>query len=112
MAWAYSHAACHHIALDKDPGVRPICICETAQRIVSKAILHVIRDDIQEITGSIQFCAGKTAGIEAALHTTRLRFSSEETEGVLLVDTKDSAGFALKTLAPCSTFLICMLGYQ
>ena len=49
--------ACRLIALDKDPGVRPISICETARRIVSKAILHVIRDDILEVTGSIQLCA-------------------------------------------------------
>ena len=71
-------------------GVRPIGICETAWRIVSKAILHVIRDGIQEVTSSIQLCAGQTAGIEAAIHATRLRFSSEETEGVLLVDASNA----------------------
>ena len=82
--------ACRLIALDKDPGVRPISICETARRIVSKAILHVIRDDIQEVTGFIQLCAGQRTGIEAVIHATRLRFSSEETEGVLLVDASNA----------------------
>ena len=85
-----SFTACCLIALDKDPGVRPIGICETARHIVSKAILHVIRDDIQEVTGSIQLCAGQTAGIESAIHATRLRFSSEETEGVLVVDASNA----------------------
>ena len=70
--------ACCLVALDKDPGVRPICI------------LHMIRDDIQEVIGSIQLCAGQTAGVEAAIHATRLRFSSEETEGVLLVDASNA----------------------
>ena len=82
--------ACCLIVLDKDPGVRPIGICKTAWCTVSKAILHVIRDDIQEVTGSIQLCAGQTAGIEAAIQATRLRFSSEETEGVLLVDASNA----------------------
>ena len=57
---------------------------------MSKAILHVIRDDIQQATGSIQLCAGQTAGIEAAIHATRLRFSSPDTEGVLLVDASNA----------------------
>ena len=53
---------CRLIALDKSPGVRPIGICETVRRIIAKAILKVIRSDILDAAGSIQLCAGQTAG--------------------------------------------------
>lgn len=56
------------IALDKNPGVRPIGIGDTARRIIAKAILFVTRHDIQEATGSIQLCVGLIAGVEAAVH--------------------------------------------
>ena len=82
--------ACRLIALDKNPGVRPIGICETVRCLISKAIPHVVRKDVQQVTGAIQLCAGQTAGIEAAILTTRLCFSSPATEGVLLVDASNT----------------------
>ena len=82
--------ACRLIALDKNPGVRPIGICETARRIISKAILHIIRGNIQQVAGSTQLCAGQIAGIEAAIHATRLTFSADTTEGALLVDASNA----------------------
>ena len=60
--------ACRLIALNKCPGVRPIGICETSRRIISKAILSAIKGDIQDAAGSLQLCAGQIAGIEAAIH--------------------------------------------
>ena len=78
--------ACRLIALDKCPGVRPIGICETARRIISKAVLQVTRADLQDAAGSLQLCAGQIAGIEAAVHTMKEAFAREETEAVLLVD--------------------------
>ena len=53
-----SFLSCRLIALDKCPGVRPIGVCEVARRIVAKAALSVIRDDLQEVAGSRQLCAG------------------------------------------------------
>ena len=50
--------ACRLVALDKNPGVRPIGVCEVAQRIISKAILFVIKGDIQDAAGSRQLCGG------------------------------------------------------
>ena len=44
--------ACRLIALDKNPGVRPIGRCEVSRRIISKTILYVIKDDIQDAAGS------------------------------------------------------------
>ena len=57
--------ACRLIALDKRPGVRHIGVCETARRIISKAVLHVARADLQDAAGSLQLCAGQMAGVGA-----------------------------------------------
>ena len=54
-----SFVACRLIVLDKNPGIRPIGIGETACRLIAKAILSVIRDDIQVAAGSLQLCAGQ-----------------------------------------------------
>ena len=78
--------ACRLVALDKRPGVRPIGICETARRIIAKAILAVTSEDIQEVAGSQQLHAGQPAGIEAAVHAMRESFQNDDTEAVLLVD--------------------------
>ena len=82
--------ACRLIALDKRPGVRPIGICEIARRIIAKAILFIIKGDIQEAAGSQQLCAGQIAGIEAAVHSMRSIFSNDSTEAVLLVDASNA----------------------
>lgn len=82
--------ACRLVALDKNPGVRPIGICETARRIIAKAILFVTGDDIKEAAGTVQLCAGQTAGIEAAVHAMKISFESEDTEAALLVDASNA----------------------
>lgn len=63
--------ASRFIALNKNPGVRPIGIGDTARRIIAKAILNIIRQDVQEAAGSVQLCAGQISGIEAAVHAVR-----------------------------------------
>ena len=78
------------IPLNKNPGVRPIGICETVRRIVGKAVLNVTKADIQSAVGPLQLCAGHDAGCEAAIHAMRKIFDDEETEGVLLVDAKNA----------------------
>ena len=82
--------ACRLIALDKNPGVRPIGVCETARRIIAKAVLTVISGDIQDAAGSIQLCAGQMTGTEAAVHAMNLAFNSEEANAVLLVDASNA----------------------
>ena len=78
--------ACHLVALDKNPGVRPIGICESVRRIIAKAVLSVLRGDIIEAAGSLQLSAGQVAGVEAAVHAVRQSFHADDTEGLLLVD--------------------------
>ena len=70
--------------------MRRIDICETARRIISKAILHAIKDDIQDATWSLQLSARQIAGFEASIHFMRESFHSESTEAVLLVNTSNA----------------------
>ena len=41
--------ACRLIALDKNPRVRPIGVCEAARRIVAKAVLWVVGQDVEHM---------------------------------------------------------------
>ena len=82
--------ACRLIALDKNPGVRPIGIGETPRRIIAKALLAVTRNDILETVGSSQLCAGQIAGAESAVQAVRECFQLEGTEAVLLVDASNA----------------------
>ena len=77
--------ACRLIPLNKNPGVRPIGVCETVRRIIAKAILSITRLDILEACGPLQLCVGHCAGVEAAIHTIRSSFNDESVQGVLLI---------------------------
>ena len=74
--------------------MRPIGIGETFCHIIAKAVLVVTRDDIQDVAGSIQHCAGMVAEVKLAVHAVRDCFQCEDTDVVLHVD----AGSAFKTL--------------
>ena len=75
--------ACRLIPLDKCPGVRPIGIGEVHRRIITKAILVLLK---QDIAGPLQVCASQESGCETAIYAMRQIFADEETEGALLVD--------------------------
>ena len=81
--------ACRLIPLDKRPGVHPIGVCEVSRRIISKAILNTISNDIQHTAGTLQLCAGQPAGIEAAIHA-MCQLYDDNTEAVLLVDASNA----------------------
>ena len=55
------------VALDKQPGVRPIGVGEVVRRIVGKAILAVTKTDVEDACGNLQKCSGIPSGIEAAV---------------------------------------------
>ena len=60
--------ACRLVPLDKNPGVRPIAIGELPRRIISKAVLSIIGQDIADATCPLQLCAGLVGGCEAAIY--------------------------------------------
>lgn len=82
----YTFLASRLIAIDKLPGVRLIGIGEVFRRIVGKAVLSVIKDDILEVTAIDQLCAGQPGGCKGAVHAVRSMFQSVECEAVLFAD--------------------------
>ena len=82
-----SFVSCRLIALDKCPGVCPIGMCEVVRRIVLKAALFVIHDDIQDATGSFQLCVGQ---LKLAAHAVLSHFLLDDTEGILLVNASNA----------------------
>ena len=85
-----SFTACRLIALDKNPGVRPIGVGEVVRRIIGKAVLGLLKEDVQRATGYIQLCAGQECGSEVAIHAMREVFSNDDNEGVLLADASNA----------------------
>ena len=82
--------ACRLIPLSKNPGVRPIGVCEVIRRILGKAIMSVVADDVRSAAGPLQLCCGQDAGCEAAVHAMRTVFEAEDTDAILLVDASNA----------------------
>ena len=83
--------ACRLVTLEKKPqGVRPIGIGEVLRRIVGKAVMQVLKQEIVTCTAPIQVCAGIPGGVEAAVHATRRIFEDHTTEAIILVDAENA----------------------
>ena len=78
--------ACRLILLDKCPGVCPIGIGDIPRRIIAKAILFSVGDDVISAAGPLQTCAGHAARSEAAIHAMWDMFYTANCEAALLVD--------------------------
>lgn len=60
---------------------------EVVCRIIAKV---VIGSDIQHAAGPLQLCAGQPSGVEAAIHLMRTLFTSDDAQGMLLVDASNA----------------------
>ena len=78
--------ACRLIPLDKKPDVRSIGIGDVPRRILAKAILYIIGNDIQLAAGALQTCARQDVGVEPAIHAMKNLFEKEDTKAVLHID--------------------------
>ena len=85
-----SYNSCRLIALDKNPGVRPIGIGEVLRQIIGRTILKCIQLDLKLLGGNVQLCLGQKCGIEHAIHSLREAFNSDESEAVLQNDAKNA----------------------
>ena len=61
-------------------------IGDVSRRIVAKAILFSVGEDVMAAAGPLQTCAGHAAGSEAAIHAMRDLFLTADCEAALLVD--------------------------
>ena len=77
------------IALDKNPGIRPIGVGEVLRRLLGKAMAGI---DVEELCGADQRCSGLKGGIEGAIHSVGSIFESKSHDGygVLMVDAKNA----------------------
>ena len=76
------------IPLNKNPGLRPIGVSENLGRIIGKLVVSAVKADVILLVGSLQVCAGHEAGCEAAVHAMDLIYKDQNTDVVLLIDTK------------------------
>ena len=99
--------ACRLIALNKMPGVRPIGIGEVSRRIVNKAIISIIYDEIKQVAGTTQLCAGLEAGCEIGIHSMRALFEESTTEGALFVDASNAFNLLNRQTALLNIHSLC-----
>ena len=79
------------IPLDKGEGaVRPVGVGEVLRRIIGKCVMNIVKKDFVEASGSLQLCAGRKSGSEAAIHVMHTIFEADESDGVLLIDASNA----------------------
>ena len=80
-------------------GVRPIGIGEIFRRIIGKAINKVLKQDALKATGTMNMCAGQSAGIEAIIHYMVDIFGDDQVEGLLMIDADNAFNRLNRTVA-------------
>ena len=81
------------VAVDKQPGVRPVGIGESWRRMMGKIVIHLTSGEAARSCKENQLCAGLSAGIEGGIHSAvdLLKEHYEEEEwGFLLVDASNA----------------------
>ena len=67
-----------------------IGIGEVTRQIVEKCISWVLHKDIEQAVGPLQAATGLQGGAEAAIHSMKLIFEQDSTDGVILVDASNA----------------------
>ena len=60
--------ACHLVALDKRPGVRPVGIGVALRRALDKLVMRAAGDQAKTACGNLQLCTGLKVVIEGDSH--------------------------------------------
>ena len=82
--------ACRLVALDKDPGTRPVGIGEVYRRLMAKCVLKIVGDRATHACGNLNLCAGLKAGIEGAVHAVRGAYDRAAEDAVAVTGDNDS----------------------
>ena len=99
--------ACRLVPLNKNPGVRPIGVCEVLRRIVGKAIMRTVGPDVLRAAGPLQLCAGQDAGCEAVIHAMQTVFHDAKTDAVILVDASNAFNNMNRRVALLNILVLC-----
>ena len=81
------------IALDKQPGIRPVGVGETWRPMMAKCLLKVAGKEAKTACGTTQLAGGLEAGIEGAIHAMCILWEDhkkEEDWGFLLIDARNT----------------------
>ena len=62
---------------------------------------------VQRAAGPLQLCAGQSSGVEAAIHAMRTLFTSDDAEGMLLVDASNAFNSLNRAVALQNIQYIC-----
>ena len=81
------------IALDKQPGIRPVGVGETLRCLMAKCLLKFSVPEAKSACGTTQLAGGLEARIEGAMYAMRVLFGEhrkEENWGFLLIDARNA----------------------
>ena len=99
--------ACRLIALNKNPGVRPIGIGEVLRRIIGRSITACIKPDLIALGGNSQLCLGQKSGIGHAIHSLRDSFLNKENHAIRLIGPTNAFNSLNRDLALRNIKTIC-----
>ena len=95
------------IALNKNPGLRPVGVGEMVRRIIGKAVMSVTGEQVQKAVGALQLCAGQPAGVKSAIHAMRGFLDDDESDGILLIDADNAFNRVNRSVALLNIQKIC-----
>ena len=75
------------VALDKQPGVRPVGIGEAWRRLFAKCVLHQCGREATAAAGQFNLCVGLSGGVEGAFHAAQKAYD----EGTRVPDSAPAA---------------------
>ena len=84
-SWAY--LAARGLALDKQPGVRPLGILHSEFRLEANTLILVTGEDVELLLGAENLCGGLRAGLEGGFHAMWKRSKEDpEVEAVFFMN--------------------------
>ena len=86
------------MALDKNPGVRPVGIGEAIRRLMEKLVHTLTTTQAMEACGTKNLCGGLKAGIKGAIHTSKRSFGKTNPLNAVSSDSHPKGANGFETL--------------